>query len=234
MNEKQLNEFFENNTDLKLRLEYIITHAPKPIIYSTSFGLECQYITHHIAQDFRDDIALITLDTGRLFEETYQVWQATCDKYNLKIQAFYPNPQQIQDYVLQNGINGFKNSVPQRQKCCEIRKVYPLKLALSGVKTWISGLRNQSSLARKYCNYASFEDNIWKINPIIDYSREEIWQFAQDSNIPINQLHFQSYPSIGCAPCTSPVAIGESERAGRWRWEQDSAKECGIHQSKGQ
>lgn len=203
------------------------------MIFSTSFGVEDQVLTHLIASE-KLPIKLFTLDTGRLFEETYQTYAATTAAYpNIAIQSFFPTTENIEVMVEEDGINGFYQSVAARRKCCFIRKVEPLNRALTGAKIWISGLRQEQSINRQDKPFAEVdvERGLVKIYPLLDVTTEQLWQFVTEHNVPVNALHEQGFPSIGCAPCTRAVEPGEDSRAGRWWWEQDNSQECGLHVS---
>lgn len=200
------------------------------IVFTTSFGLEDQVLTHLIAESGAD-IAFATLDTGRLFSEIHALWAETETRYGIRIVAYAPRHESIEDYVAENGINGFYASIEARKACCHIRKVEPLGRALKGAAGWITGLRSDQSPARGDTPFA--EENaqygLMKFNPLLDFSRESALAFARAHDVPINPLHSQGFLSIGCAPCTRAVRAGEPERAGRWWWEDEPKKECGLH-----
>ncbi|MGB1539992.1 MAG: phosphoadenylyl-sulfate reductase, partial [Rickettsiales bacterium] len=168
--------------------------------------------------------------TGRLFEETYTLLQQTVDSYGVPIRAYYPDPLALETFVNEQGINGFYNSVENRKACCFIRKVEPLARALDGVDIWISGLRREHSDHRQDLPVAEWDaaNNLIKFYPLIDVSEEAVKSYIATHNIPYNPLHDQGFPSIGCAPCTRAIGVGEHPRAGRWWWEQGE-QECGLH-----
>jgi phosphoadenosine phosphosulfate reductase len=200
------------------------------LVFTTSFGLEDQAITHAILnQDLAIDI--VTLDTGRLFPETYAVWSETEARYGRRIPAFYPERQNVEAFVAQHGIDGFRASITARQACCATRKVEPLGRALDGASGWITGMRAEQSWERAATPYAAVDSarGLIKLNPLLDWSREHVVDFVREHGIPYNPLHDEGFLSIGCAPCTRAVKPGESERAGRWWWEQEDKKECGLH-----
>jgi phosphoadenosine phosphosulfate reductase len=200
------------------------------IVFTTSFGIEDQAIAHAIfAQDLAIDV--VTLDTGRLFPETYGVWSETERRYGRRIVPLFPDQRGVEQWVAQNGIDGFRNSVAARQGCCFVRKVEPLGRALKGAVGWITGLRADQSAERATIRFAAVdpERGLVKINPLFDWTRERVASFVRDHGIPYNPLHDRGFLSIGCAPCTRAVEPGEPERAGRWWWEQDEKKECGLH-----
>lgn len=199
------------------------------IAFSTSLSFEDQAITHVLATQ-KVPVRIFTLDTGRLFEETQKLHQATTDKYGIQIETFAPDAEDIKQYVAKNGINGFYNSVENRKECCRIRKVVPLTKALKGVDIWISGLRREHSDNRSNLQAAEYDarDNVIKLYPLIDVMTGDVWKFIKDNNIPYNPMHDNGFPSIGCAPCTRAIAHDEHPRAGRWWWEQGE-QECGLH-----
>ena len=202
------------------------------IWFSTSFGREDQVITHLIASLELQNIKIFTLDTGRLFQETYGVWSSTLQRFpNIKIKTFYPDEEELSDFVTNNGINAFYENTDMRKRCCHIRKVEPLKRALLNTDVWITGLRGEQSNSRAHLPKAEWDQSfgLIKYNPFIDATSSEINDYIKKYNIPYNSLHDRGFVSIGCAPCTRAIREGESERAGRWWWESTEAKECGLH-----
>ncbi|MDE2579852.1 MAG: phosphoadenylyl-sulfate reductase [Hyphomicrobiales bacterium] len=199
------------------------------IVFTTSFGIEDQYLTHLIAQNGLD-IEIATLDTGRLFPETYKVWAQTEQRYGRRIKAFYPQAEHLQRLVEAQGIDGFYESVDARKRCCEARKIEPLKRALAGADAWIAGLRADQSDHRGGGAFVTRDETfgLLKASPLFDWSRADVAAAVAAAGAPINELHDAGFPSIGCAPCTRAVAPGDDERAGRWWWES-SEKECGLH-----
>jgi phosphoadenosine phosphosulfate reductase len=198
--------------------------------FTTSFGLEDQAITHAIAANGLE-INFVTIDTGRLFPETYDVWADTERHYGIRIEAVTPDRDRVEAFVGQHGINGFRASLENRQTCCAIRKSEPLRRALAGASAWITGLRAEQSQHRRATPLAEFDEQhgLIKINPLADWSARDVASYVADNRIPYNVLHDRGFPSIGCAPCTRAVRVGEPERAGRWWWEDDQKKECGLH-----
>jgi phosphoadenosine phosphosulfate reductase len=200
------------------------------LVFTTSFGLEDQAITHAIlSQDLGIDI--VTLDTGRLFPETHAVWSETEARYGRRIRAFYPERASVEAFVAQHGVDGFRASVNARQSCCAVRKVEPLGRALDGASGWITGVRAEQSWERATTPYATVDEarGLIKLNPLLDWNRKRVAAFVHDHGVPYNALHDAGFLSIGCAPCTRAVKPGEPERAGRWWWEQEDKKECGLH-----
>jgi bifunctional enzyme CysN/CysC len=200
------------------------------IVFTTSLGLEDQVLTHWLASQ-PGDIEIATLDTGRLFPETYDLWARTEQRYGLRIRAFYPDTRQLEELVERQGINGFYDSREARGSCCDVRKVAPLNRALSGAAGWVTGLRADQSDNRGAMSLVSVDAgrHLLKINPLFDQTRAALEAFAAEHDIPLNALHAQGFLSIGCAPCTRAILPGESERSGRWWWETAEKRECGLH-----
>jgi len=203
--------------------------VPGRIIFTTSFGIEDQMITHLIAEA-QLDITLATLDTGRLFPETYALWAKTEARYGLKITPYAPQASGVEEYIRQYGINGFYASPEARKSCCNVRKIAPLARALGGAAGWITGLRADQSANRAGLAMVS-EDarGLIKLNPLFDLTRADIADFCDAHDVPVNPLHDRGFLSIGCTPCTRALQPGEPERAGRWWWEDETKKECGLH-----
>jgi phosphoadenosine phosphosulfate reductase len=212
------------------RLTFLFRNIFGPVVFTTSFGLEDQALTHLIVEAGLD-CRFVTLDTGRLFPETHAVWAATEQRYHIRVEALYPCTTALETLVHENGINGFYNSVAARHACCAVRKVEPLRRALRGAAAWLTGLRADQSRSRHALDFATIdaEHRLLKVNPLLDRSRDQVAELVREADIPHNALHAKGFPSIGCAPCTRAVAPGESERAGRWWWEQDQTRECGLH-----
>lgn len=203
-----------------------------PTAFACSFGAEDMVLLDAIATSAKK-IQVFTLDTGRLPEETQTLLETVRDKYPIEIRTYFPDANDVETWVAQNGPNAFYKSVAQRQQCCHIRKVKPLQRALAGKKSWITGLRRDQSQARQTLQLESWDDanGLLKINPLLDWTVDDVWAYIKMHDVPYNALHDRGYPSIGCAPCTRAVKPGEDIRAGRWWWEA-SAKECGLHQHK--
>ena len=215
---------------LEQRLAAVCRQIPGRKVFTSSLGLEDQVITHVIFSSGLP-IEVATLDTGRLFPETYDLWAATEEKYNRRIKAFFPDAHDVEELVADQGVNGFRYGVEMRKACCHVRKVVPLGRALEGAAAWITGLRADQSHNRAGIAFAEHDaaHGLVKINPLLDWTRARAVEFAQANAVPTNRLHGRGFLSIGCAPCTRAVAPGESERAGRWWWEAENAKECGLH-----
>lgn len=202
---------------------------PEKVTFSTSLGQEDQVITALIASQ-NLQIKIFSLDTGRLFPETLDLLARTEAKYDRKINVFYPNRDSVEAFVEKSGINGFYNSVENRKSCCFVRKVEPLRRALAGNEVWVTGLRAEQSSNRSEMKRLEWDESnqIWKYNPLLDWSFDEMVSYIELHKIPYNPLHDKGFVSIGCAPCTRAISPGEDARAGRWWWE-DSKKECGLH-----
>jgi phosphoadenosine phosphosulfate reductase len=216
--------------DLMKRLAAVRNILQGRIIFSTSFGIEDQATTHGIfAQDLK--IEVVTLDTGRLFPETYQVWAHTERRYGRRIPALYPDREAVELLIARQGINGFYTSVDARRACCDVRKVEPLRRALAGATAWVAGLRADQSDDRASIGFAALDSDhgLIKINPLFDWTRAHVLSFIRAHDVPYNSLHDRGFASIGCAPCTRAIEPGEPERAGRWWWEHEEKKECGLH-----
>lgn len=216
--------------DLDHRLKLVRDFIPGRIVFTTSFGIEDQLVTHSVFTQGLD-IDVVTIDTGRLFPETYELWERTEARYAQRIRAVYPQAAPLEALIEDQGINGFYKSVDARKACCHVRKVEPLSRILHGVSAWVTGLRADQSDARAEAPLIAFDAGyrLLKINPLADYSRDQVVALVEEFSAPVNALHAKGFLSIGCAPCTRAIKPGESERAGRWWWEEDNKKECGLH-----
>ena len=212
------------------RMQQITTlFAGKKIVFSTSFGQEDQAITHAIASQ-KLAIEIFTLDTGRQFQESYELIDLTVKKLGFNLKTYFPQTSAVEKLVETKGFNSFYSSVENRKECCFIRKIEPLNRALQGANVWITGLRAEQSENRADMPMIEWDaqKNLFKINPLIDWTFETLEKFLTEHKIPQNPLHKKGFISIGCAPCTRAIAAGEHPRAGRWWWE-NSQKECGLH-----
>jgi phosphoadenosine phosphosulfate reductase len=213
--------------DQLMKLELLFADK---IVFTTSLGIEDQVITHKI---FSNNVAVkvITLDTGRLFPETYDVFSHTFIKYNKKIHVYFPEYEAVEKIVTEKGPFSFYKSIENRQECCRIRKVVPLNRALAGMECWISGIRASQSDDRSHMNWLEYDENkkLFKFYPLFTWSYEDVKNFIKENNVPYNALHDKGFVSIGCEPCTRAVKEGQDFRAGRWWWENDGPKECGCH-----
>lgn len=225
----QLNAVLQE-LSLEESLAFVNENLEGKKVFSTSFGIEDQVLTHFL-YPLKNDFSFFTLDTGRMFNETYEVFQKTQTKYKgLAIKTYLPNQQDVQQYIDSDGINGFYDSIESRKKCCFVRKVIPLRKALQGASVWVTGLRAEQSQNRESMAFLEWdEDNqLIKFNPLLHYSLEQLETLVNQHTIPLNSLYKKGYLSIGCAPCTRALAEGEDFRAGRWWWE-NGKKECGLH-----
>lgn len=212
------------------QLRILANRFPNEIVFSTSFGLEDQAITYLIASN-KLPVRIFTLDTGRIFPETYTTWSRTVEKYALNISAYYPEALALQEFVTEKGPNSFYESVDNRKQCCHIRKVEPLQRALKGNKIWITGIRAEQSNNRHDMPILEWDEvnQIIKFHPLLSWTWGQVKQYVSRNDVPYNPLHDKGFVSIGCAPCTRAIKPGEDFRAGRWWWEDNSKKECGLH-----
>jgi len=211
------------------RLRDVVT-AHSPATFASSFGAEDMVILDLIAK-IELDVEVFTLDTGRLHEETHALIALARQKYRRPIKVMHPDSSELESFVVNYGNNAFYDSVELRKRCCANRKVAPLRRALEGKRLWITGLRRGQSVTRSdFALLAHDSDNgLFKLNPLVDWSTEEVFEYLQRYEVPSNALHARGFPSIGCAPCTRAVKQGEDERSGRWWWEQAESRECGLH-----
>ena len=203
-------------------------HAPSTL--ANSLGVEDMVLTDLIARH-APAIEVFVLDTGRLHAETYQLLARVADRYDLRVRVLSPQTPAIEDFVNREGINAFYRSVELRKACCDIRKVEPLRRALAGKRAWITGMRRQQSVTRRDLPEQEFDsgNGLEKFNPLAAWTEQDVWAYVGRFEVPYNPLHDKGYPSIGCEPCTRPVAPGDDLRAGRWWWEDPEHKECGLH-----
>lgn len=220
---------FENESPQKL-LEYLLAKFGKRIALASSMGLEDQVLTDMIIK-IDHDARIFTIDTGRLFPETYLLIDRTNMKYNINMEVYFPDHTAVEKYVAENGINAFYESIEKRKACCRARKIEPLLRALSTLDVWICGLRNQQSVTRTGVKVVEWDEanKLIKVNPLVHWTEEDVWQYIKANTVPYNILHKKGFPSIGCQPCTRAVAEGEDIRSGRWWWEDPNHKECGLH-----
>ncbi len=208
-----------------------VNAAGGPVKLACSFSVEDVVIIDMIAE-LGLDIGIFALDTGRLHEETYEVADALAERYRIGIEWFFPPQESVEKLLREKGTFSFRESLENRHECCHIRKVEPLGRALKGLAGWVTGLRREQSVTRTDLAPIEIDEangSILKINPLLEWNEAQVWEYAETRRVPVNRLHKQGYPSIGCAPCTRPVAPGEHPRAGRWWWENPEHKECGLH-----
>jgi len=203
------------------------------VTFATSLGAEDQVITYMLSK-IDKSAHIITLDTGRVFPETYDLLHRTNNRYGVSIKSYYPDTTQVEEMVNTKGINLFYESIENRKLCCHVRKIVPLRRALKGMDAWITGLRREQSVTRTDLKVVEWDaaNGLIKVNPLLEWSEAQIWDFIKLNDIPYNKLHDQGFPSIGCQPCTRAIEKGEDLRAGRWWWEMPDSKECGLHEKK--
>ncbi len=225
----ELNKKFKNQTAQEV-LELFLNDENNKVALSTSFGAEDQVLTNMMLS-INKNANIFTLDTGRLPYETYSVMDETNLKYNIKIDVYFPKNENVEKLYKTQGINAFYESIENRKSCCFTRKIEPLKRALENVDIWVTGLRASQSITRNDLQMFQYdkENDVIKLNPLINFKEDDVWEYIKKHNVPYNKLHDQGYPSIGCAPCTRAVKDGEDIRSGRWWWENPEHKECGLH-----
>lgn len=224
-----LNKKFENATAQEILLFFSEKYNGR-IVFASSMGAEDQ-VLHDMICSIDKSIRVFTLDTGRLFNETYELIEKTKRKYNLNVEIYFPDKEKVENMVNEFGINLFFDSVENRKLCCSVRKTDSLNRALKGAEAWICGLRRNQSVTRISVDPVEWdeENGIVKINPLFNWTENDVWEYIDKNNVPYNVLHKKSYPSIGCQPCTSPVMEGDDIRSGRWWWENAENRECGLH-----
>jgi len=229
---KKYDELYGGRTAEDLLREFLREYKGS-IVLATSFGAEDQVLTHMVVS-IDPDTEIFTLDTGRVPEETYTVWERTERFYGIKIRPFFPDRTEVERLVADQGINGFYESIEKRKRCCRVRKIEPLRRALENRDVWITGLRREQSVTRQNLAVVERDETfgLIKLNPLLEWSTQQVWDYIKEHNIPYNSLHDRGYPSIGCAPCTRAVKEGEDIRGGRWWWESPEHKECGLHLKK--
>lgn len=226
----QLNDRFAQSTPEEV-LAYFLKEYKGRIALSSSLSIEDQALTKMIV-GIDPTTRIFTLDTGRLFPETYQLIDRTNLTYNIKIEVFFPDYHEVQKMVREEGNNLFYNSIESRHRCCAIRKLEPLKRAFHGLDAWICGLRHEQSVTRKDTKLIEWDDihNMVKVNPLINWTEQQVRDYIHKEHVPYNKLFDKGYPSIGCEPCTRAVKPGDDPRSGRWWWEAPDKRECGLHQ----
>lgn len=219
-----------SNLDIIQVLQLLVSSYPDSVTFSTSFSNEDQVITDYIAKSM-SAISIFTLDTGRLFETTYDVWNKSVDFFKLPIEAYYPDPKAISEYTRTYGPNAFYNSQVLRKQCCTIRKTALLQEALKKKSIWITGLRAEHSIYRSEAQQFEWDEvnQVIKYHPLLYWTTEQVTTYIKRYNLPYNPLTEKGFVSIGCEPCTRAITLGEDFRAGRWWWESSEKKECGLH-----
>lgn len=223
------NEMLKDRSPLGV-IAFFLDHFGDRIVLSTSLGLEDQVITEMVTRQ-NPGTEVFTLDTGRLFPETYELIARTNKHFGIRMKVYFPDAGRVEQMVAERGINLFYNSVENRKLCCGIRKVAQLPRAFEGKEAWICGLRKDQSVARFFNKLVEWDhhNRLVKINPLINWTERQVRDYLGQHNIPYNPLHDQGFPSIGCEPCTRAIEPGEDPRAGRWWWESEGPKECGLH-----
>ena len=211
-------------------LKFFLKKFKGNIALSSSMSIEDQVLTEMVIQ-IDADTRIFTLDTGRLFPETYDLIDRTSKKYKKNIEIYFPEHNEVENMVKEKGINLFYSSIANRKLCCDIRKLRPLARAMKNLKVWITGLRKEQSITRVDMKMIEWDENndLLKINPLINWTEDDVWQRIKEKNIPYNPLHKKGYVNIGCQPCTRAILPGEDSRAGRWWWENPETRECGLH-----
>jgi phosphoadenosine phosphosulfate reductase len=225
----QWNEQFQNAKPEEV-IAFFLEKFKNKIALSSSLGAEDQILTHLIAS-IDKNCTIFTLDTGRLFPETYELIERTNNKYKIKLKVYFPDYKEVEEMVFTKGINLFYESIENRKECCKKRKLKPLARAFEGLDAWICGLRREQSVTRADMQVVEWDknNNLLKINPLIAWTEQEVWDYIRANHVPYHALHDKNYPSIGCQPCTMPVKQGADVRSGRWWWENPEHKECGLH-----
>ena len=224
------NRLFKNESPENL-LRFFLNQFKGRIALSSSMGPEDQVLTEMVSSIY-PETEIFTLDTGRLFPETYDLIDRTSKKYNIPIKVYFPDAKEVEEMVASKGINLFFDSIENRKLCCAVRKLKPLARSIEGLDAWITGLRKDQSVTRNHLQIVEWDDvnGLLKINPLINWSEKEVWDYIKLKEIPVSPLHKKGFTSIGCQPCTRAIEEGEDVRAGRWWWENPDTKECGLHQ----
>lgn len=225
-----LNRQFANATPKELLSHFMSIYGQK-LALSSSLSIEDQTLTDMMLK-VDAHARIFTLDTGRLFPETYQLIDKTNLTYNIKLEIFCPQTEKLQEFVNSYGINPFYESIEKRHLCCSVRKLEPLARAFKSLDVWVCGLRKSQSITRTNMQMIEWDKQhgLLKLNPLINWTEEQVWDYIKKNHVPYNKLHDKGYPSIGCEPCTRAVKPGEDIRSGRWWWEDPMHRECGLHQ----
>ena len=237
MNTEELNNKFKKSKPEEI-LQYFLAEYKGKIAFASSLGAEDQVLTDMITK-VDSHVKIFTLDTGRLFPETYELIENTNIKYNISIETFFPDKVAVEKMLNEKGIDLFYQSVENRKLCCSIRKKHPLKKALQGMNVWICGLRREQSITRYATSLVEWDEEnlpgrqageLIKLNPLYEWSEQQVWDYIKKNNVPFNPLHDKGFASIGCQPCTRAIKPGEDIRSGRWWWEETENRECGLHE----
>ena len=226
----EINQEFEGKSPQEI-LKWVFNTFGEKVVLASSLGLEDQVLTHMSIKTFLK-LHVFFLDTGRLNQETYDVLAESIEKYKIKYDIYFPRAEEVERFQGDFGPNAFYQSLELRHRCCQIRKIEPLQRALKNYSAWITGLRRQQSVTRIYTRIIEWDEinNLIKVNPLIDWCVLDVTDYLSNNDVPYNKLFDQGYTSIGCAPCTRPIKLGEDRRAGRWWWETPEKRECGLHQ----
>ncbi len=226
---QQLNEQLTGKSAQEI-VAILLQKFPGKVTLASSLGAEDQVLTDMLSK-CDNEFSIFTLDTGRVFPETYTLLAKTNARYGITIKTFFPDYKLVEEMVNTKGINLFYDRIENRKLCCNIRKIEPLKRALPGYHIWITGLRKDQSLNRFFTELVEWDENyqMIKVNPLLKWTEKEVWAYIRENEVPYNELHDQGFPSIGCQPCTRAVKDGEDPRAGRWWWEAPEHNECGLH-----
>jgi phosphoadenosine phosphosulfate reductase len=226
---QKLNAEFEKKDPQEV-LSFFLREYRGRIALSSSLGIEDQVLTHMVC-NIDSSTKIFTLDTGRLFPETYTLIDKTNKHFGINLEVYFPEASNVESMVRTKGINLFYDSIENRKQCCNVRKIEPLKRAFKGLDAWICGLRKDQSITRFFASMIEWDEanGLLKVNPLINWNEKKVWEYIRTHHIPYNELHDKSFPSIGCQPCTRAVAAGEDIRSGRWWWEAPEHKECGLH-----
>jgi len=229
---QEFNKLLEEASALEI-VSYFLKNFKGDIVFSTGLGAEGQVLTDMIVDKDKDKdaVKIVTLDTGRLFQETYDLIDRTRERYDLNINIYFPDYTKVEEMVNEKGMNLFYKSVENRKLCCHIRKIEPLKRATKGYKIWISGLRRNQSITRFHLQPVEWDEanQMIKVHPLYNWTEDDVWNYIKKNKVPYNELHDKGFPSIGCKPCTRAIKPGEDLRAGRWWWEEPEKRECGLH-----
>jgi phosphoadenosine phosphosulfate reductase len=231
---RALSDELENH-DAEAILRWASETYGKRVVLASSFGPEDMVLIDLISRSAAN-IDIFMLDTGRLHAETYELVERVRNHYKIAVSILFPAPEDVEPLVAQNGVNGFYHSVDARKACCSARKLKPLVRALAGREAWITGLRREQNVTRtdtKVVELDLMHGGLVKINPLVEWTNDQVWTHIKQHDVPYNPLHDQGFSSIGCAPCTRAIQPGEDERAGRWWWEQKDSRECGLHPAGG-
>jgi phosphoadenosine phosphosulfate reductase len=229
-------KMFELSKSLQARVEVSVSQLSaaltdfKNVCYANSLGPESMVLTDLIWGSAQE-IEIFTIDTGRLYPETYDLIERVQQRYGRAMRIYYPNAAELEGWVGANGVNGFRDGIDQRRGCCAIRKVEPFRRAVSGRGAWVTGIRRAQSAGRALAAPVAWdgEYGLHKVSPLLDWTEKEVWEYIRRKRLPYNSLHDKGFPSIGCAPCTRAVQPGEDQRSGRWWWERSESRECGLH-----